>query len=454
MAGPDAQKRANLVVSRIIPPVLLGIVVYASYAITKPLCIDYLLHPLPSYNRTPRVGAGAAILVIFYLLLILLIATYLRLLYNVIENPGFLPLGADRVPVEKAEDSEKPQKQRRHRRSRKPRDAEKVDAPVDLERGIHNKAGGTSFDSDSFGLESFYTKDVFVCQEDGRPPYCSACCQFKADRSHHCRELDRCVRKMDHFCPWVGGVVSETSFKFFIQFVFYTATYCTFVLIVSAYFTAELKRNVSDSTINPILITFTDSYKTGSVNAQWCVCIGLSGLFGLFTAGMTLSSLQLAALNLTTIENLSRRSVVWTLAIRVPEHLLARLFTMNSSWAPTFRMVTYPLESSAPAQAQTTEHAVAERHVFAILHTQPGENPFSLDSPLKNMQEVMGNNIIDWFLPLKHSPCADHSSQESAFALGPVVTRLKQEAGLLPPPEDGLERQHSIHSRRSNRHRP
>jgi hypothetical protein len=43
MAGPDAQKRANLVVSRIIPPVLLGIVVYASYAITKPLCSEYFI---------------------------------------------------------------------------------------------------------------------------------------------------------------------------------------------------------------------------------------------------------------------------------------------------------------------------------------------------------------------------------------------------------------------------
>ncbi|KAJ5754586.1 hypothetical protein N7533_004129 [Penicillium manginii] len=436
MAGPDAEKRANLVVSRIIPPVLLGIVVYASYAITKPLCIDYLLLPLPSYNRTPRVGAGAAILVLFYLLLIILIATYLRLLYTVIEHPGLIPVGPERAQSEKAEDSEKSDKRRRRRRSRKPRDAEKVDAPEDLEQGVHHNGDATASDSHSFGLESFYTKDVFVCQEDGRPPYCSTCCQFKADRSHHCRELDRCVRKMDHFCPWVGGVVSETSFKFFIQFVFYTATFCNFALVVSVYFTAEIKRN------------------TGSVNAHWCVCIGLSGLFGLFTAGMTLSSLQLASLNLTTIENLSRRSVVWTLAIRVPEHLLAQLFVTNSPWAPTFRMVTYPQESSTPARVQTTEHAVAERHVFAILHTQPGENPFSLDSPFKNIQQVMGHNMIDWFLPLKQSPCADHSGQESAFALGPVVTRLKQEAGLLPPPENGLERQNSKYSRRGNKHRP
>jgi palmitoyltransferase len=40
-------------------------------------------------------------------------------------------------------------------------------------------------------------------------------------------------------------VVSETSFKFFIQFLVYTTVFCAFTLIVSAYFTAELKRQVS-----------------------------------------------------------------------------------------------------------------------------------------------------------------------------------------------------------------
>lgn len=39
MASP-AQKRANVVVSRLIPPVLLGVVIYASYAVTKPLCSE------------------------------------------------------------------------------------------------------------------------------------------------------------------------------------------------------------------------------------------------------------------------------------------------------------------------------------------------------------------------------------------------------------------------------
>ena len=43
----------------------------------------------------------------------------------------------------------------------------------------------------------------------------------------------------------VGGVVSETSFKFFVQFVGWTAVYCIFNLIVAAYFLAEYRRKVS-----------------------------------------------------------------------------------------------------------------------------------------------------------------------------------------------------------------
>ena len=154
---------------------------------------------------------------------------------------------------------------------------------------------------------------------------------------------------------------------------------------------------------------------------------------------MTLSSIQLAMLNTTTIENLNRRSHVWILAIRVPDHLLEQLWVNESAWAPTFRTVSYPPEPRASASQPQTTNPTTERHVFAILHTRPGENPFDLGN-WKNLQQVMGYSLADWILPIKQSPCADHSSQESAFALGPVVTRLKQEAGLVPPTEDESSR--------------
>ena len=38
---------------------------------------------------------------------------------------------------------------------------------------------------------------------------------------------------------------------------------------------------------------------------------------------------------------------------------------------------------------------------------------------------------MDWLLPWRSSPCCDHSG-ESAFVLGPVVQRMKEEAGIIP----------------------
>lgn len=144
-----------------------------------------------------------------------MVATYIRLMYNVLWKPGYLPFGAERIRADSAlHDHKHPHgKRRRKSSSRKARDAEKQEPTgmdldgvdldgMDLESGVNSHAGGTAFELDPAGLERFYTKDVFVCQDDGRPPYCSTCCQFKTDRAHHCREIDRCVRKMDHFCPW------------------------------------------------------------------------------------------------------------------------------------------------------------------------------------------------------------------------------------------------------------
>ncbi|KAL5334360.1 DHHC palmitoyltransferase-domain-containing protein [Aspergillus crustosus] len=454
MAG-QRDRHINLAVARAIPVILFGVIIYACYVVTKPLCIDYLISPLPKYAHPSRVGAGAAIIAIFYVLLIFVITTYLRLLYNVVWNPDLLP----RSPTSAPEQTAKPPSHHSHNRSRrkksghrKTKRTELSDKPeADVERALDYNAGPMVLPWDTAGLENFYTRDIFVCQPDGRPIYCSKCCHYKPDRTHHCREVDRCVQKMDHFCPWVGGVVSEKSFKFFIQFVFYTALFCIHVLVVCAVFTAELRR------------------ETGDINTHWAVGIGLSGFFGLFTSGMTASSLQLAMLNLSTIENLNRRSAVWTLAIRVPNHVLSR-FQPGSKWAPTFRTITYPLPPIPPPPPPMPSHpptgedhqpsqtsppppslpppptTTGEQHVFAILQTLPGENPFDLGSPLKNLQQILGHSIIEWFLPIKRSPCADHSGLESEFAMGPVVSRLRRDAGLgSTPAADASESSDDAH---------
>ncbi|KAG8525813.1 uncharacterized protein KY384_000573 [Bacidia gigantensis] len=264
--------------------------------------------------------------------------TYARLLYVVIANPGYTEVNPDHK--ERTAGQEKiPQHQRP-------------------------------------GLQEFIKRDLFICQGDGQPIWCSQCQNWKPDRTHHCREVDRCVHKMDHFCPWVGGVVSETSFKFFVQFVAYTAIYCTFVLILVAV----------------LLHEYVKAYH--KIHVHWVVTLAMAALFGLFTVGMTGSSLQFALVNTTTIENLSRKTVVYQLAIHLPRPPQER---------PPFPTISFPV-TQPTAYTDIAGHGLK---TFAILHSRPGDNPWDLGA-FGNFKSVMGEQWYDWLLPLKYSPCTKH----------------------------------------------
>lgn len=56
----------------------------------------------------------------------------------------------------------------------------------------------------------------------------------------------------------VGGIVAESSYKFFFQVVVYGAFYCLYLIISLAYFIHEHKENHG-----------------GSVDANWLVALGL-----------------------------------------------------------------------------------------------------------------------------------------------------------------------------------
>lgn len=55
---------------------------------------------------------------------------------------------------------------------------------------------------------------------------------YKPDRAHFCRQLGRCVLKMDHFCPWTNSCIGFGNHKFFLLFVFYM-TACDLFVVVS-----------------------------------------------------------------------------------------------------------------------------------------------------------------------------------------------------------------------------
>lgn len=80
---------------------------------------------------------------------------------------------------------------------------------------------------------------------------------------------------------------------------------------------------------------------------------------------------------------------------------------------------------------------------FAILETtSPGDNPWDLGSALLNWETVMGEHFVDWFFPIKRSPCCNHEHTESHFSIGPSVDRIRASVYFITPDEVRPEGRH------------
>jgi len=131
---------------------------------------------------------------------------YFRLLYVVTFNPGYVPLGPKWHALRDEEAKAKRRYSRGHRKLRSPESTEKTAGSAGSGSAENGDIPGNNHSSGAFyapgsaeaasGLQEFYKRDAFVCQGDGRPIWCSTCLNWKPDRAHHCREIERCVRKM------------------------------------------------------------------------------------------------------------------------------------------------------------------------------------------------------------------------------------------------------------------
>lgn len=412
------RNKVSLATAKVIPALLVAIIVYVSYIFTGPLVVDYLLDPPDGVPK--RMSAGLGILIAYYLLLLPVGATWLRLLVVVWRTPGYVPLGPAREGVET---------------------------------------------EPATGLENFWLRDVFACDSRGLPIWCQHCNNWKPDRAHHNQDSGRCTLKMDHFCPWVGGVVGERSFKFFVQFNFYSFLFSVFVTSVLAYFVAG-------------------HGETSGQKVQWLVGVGLGGFFTLFTIGMVINSLWMACRNVTTIENIDAYSRTMLLAVLLPPELQEKAlnglplppqqvyskydrspsesldskrrltpdhnppshtshFLRSHTRRPSHRSSALPFQQRVWKGTVTYPlHLPTDRpplpapqpRTFAILETLPGHNPWDIGSPFLNFKSVFGDNLLKWLLPLNHSPCCDHSSVVSMYSLGPDFEELLIEAGLMSRP--------------------
>lgn len=164
--------------------------------------------------------------------------------------------------------------------------------------------------------------------------------------------------------------------------------------------------------------------------------LALCGLLGFFNITMFITSARYALLNMTNIDYLKSKNFVHTLAIRVPR---------DTQSCEKYKVITYPISKPGdssqqlPGEAGTrgvaSERDMLATRAFAIVKTELGENPWDLGL-YQNWKSVMGNNFVDWLLPLKDSPCATYMNNESFYEMGPVYLRVRERFGLPPLSED------------------
>jgi len=68
---------------------------------------------------------------------------------------------------------------------------------------------------------------------------CTRCETYRPPRAHHCRICQRCIRRMDHHCPWINNCVGERNQKYFLQFLVYVAALSIYstAMVVSTWVT-------------------------------------------------------------------------------------------------------------------------------------------------------------------------------------------------------------------------
>ncbi|KAF2155115.1 zf-DHHC-domain-containing protein [Myriangium duriaei CBS 260.36] len=412
----QSRQRVNKWAAVIVPLIIAGAVGYATWVVVVLVGVHYLLQPGPNTNVAARPGAAGAIIAIYFLLFFLMAAAYFRTLQTARWSPGYVPQGPARDTL-RSTFVEEPYVEVEWPCS-KPKHSQESDLEKQEDRQgkvpgyyIHTLDMDAIFKGDVApppGMEEFYSHDVFQCDPNGLPIWCGTCRNWKPDRVHHCSDNGRCVLKLDHYCPWVGGVVGEANFKFFVQFNIYGMLYTAFILIVMAVFVAEAKR-----------------VGTGMVNVPWIIAIALSAMFFFFTSGMAMKSSQDLIRNLTTVDAIDHQRRTVFLAVKLYDGQTGPLQKEGLHDAiPWQGTIAYPFYTR-----DTPEADRAPRTTFAILCTPPGLNPWNL-GPLGNWRDIMGNSWFDWLLPLRKSPCWDHSSKQSMYALGPGFEELLRRAGI------------------------
>ncbi|KAH9464739.1 hypothetical protein MJO28_001555 [Puccinia striiformis f. sp. tritici] len=289
--------------------------------------------------------------------------------------------------------------------------------------------------------ESSRRCDSLMCKSDGSLRFCRKCDHYKADRSHHCSSCGRCVLRMDHHCPWLGGrCVGLKNHKFFILFLSSSSITSIIAAIAAG---KGLMDFVSNTRIDP-----ADPFQLAPLN--WAFLILVGGLFGMVLSGFTAYHLYLISVNRTTIENMERSVRIRPTGTRDPSESYVLLRTTRlrpfdgGSNPPPDRTRLEAGETETGTQApklpsynlpiykSDDQLSRLERRKLEAGATKL--NLFDLGSSFQNFQQIFGvrSPVWHWFLPVHPKGISDGYQYPINDLNLHKLVKLTSEIRLLP----------------------
>ncbi|XP_070551437.1 palmitoyltransferase ZDHHC3-like isoform X2 [Ptychodera flava] len=169
---------------------------------------------------------------------------------------------------------------------------------------------------------------------------CQRCETYRPPRAHHCRICRRCIRKMDHHCPWINNCVGEFNQRYFIQFLFYVgvASIYSLILVLVSWLVECKECEVSPS---------NQSRKI----AHTVILIVESILFGLFVTAILCDQLTAIFDDETGVEAVQKKSDELPRAKKPKMALLSEVFGRGP-----MILWLFPCQQLSSSSYSTTPH--------------------------------------------------------------------------------------------------
>lgn len=124
---------------------------------------------------------------------------------------------------------------------------------------------------------------------------CTRCETYRPPRAHHCRICQRCIRRMDHHCPWINNCVGERNQKYFIQFLLYVGLLSLYAIGLCIFSWLSDCIDCQDIKIRQARI-------------MHCIILLLeSALFGIFVSAILTDQIQAILGDETTVEHAAKQ---------------------------------------------------------------------------------------------------------------------------------------------------